>query len=616
MPLSLLFASSRFMLCVTLRTKLLCQDFAVHKVYQKPGKWEQPWRSSRSDLGTRNCRVLHSRILLKSYPHPVTMSASTVILLKGDIPEFLRYSPFLQSLIAEEDFPAVGIEVPADCFKANTHVTNVSDLACLLKTVRYWLLPELLVNLEELHSFVLSSKNLNDIIRVLGDFKTELPHVKELLPLVVGNLEEKLVFATGSGFLTLLDTLCQKEKALSHEVGPVDWQRVLRSATAEGKLSCLQYLHAHGHVPDARVTVVAAENGHVDCLAYIINTLEKLGTHVGVEDLFEAAAKGGHISVLRYLHGHFGDPEVICQQSTWCLAARGCHLEVMDFVHEHDFQCEPLDVLGAAVEGGHASMLEFLISTFGAPGEADLQSLWVQAARARQLKVMQYLHAHVSPRDFTQEAHDPYNFILTAAIASGSIPCVAFILELGHTCNDPSYAKYAVEDGFYDLFFFLVEHGCPCVSSECADSCARAGSLVGLRFICKNNLPWSEQTCAAAAAEGHLECLQYLLENGCPVNYDHICENAAEHVDCLTYVHQHGGQLTRAVAIKAAQRGALACLQYLHAHGCVFDVTVANACAENYLSPTCLQFLLDVGCPADRKTRLLEASARARLSLG
>ena len=57
---------------------------------------------------------------------------------------------------------------------------------------------------------------------------------------------------------------------------------------------------------------------------------------------------------------------------------------------------------------------------------------------------------------------------------------------------------------------------------------------------------------AAAAFNGHLECLQYARENGCPwdlINEDndddtveHACSNAAfnGHLECLKYAHENG----------------------------------------------------------------------------
>ena len=48
-----------------------------------------------------------------------------------------------------------------------------------------------------------------------------------------------------------------------------------------------------------------------------------------------------------------------------------------------------------------------------------------------------------------------------------------------------------------------------------------------------------EYTCSEAAKNGHLECLKYAHENGCPWD-QWTCRQAAEngHLECLKYLHE------------------------------------------------------------------------------
>jgi hypothetical protein len=52
------------------------------------------------------------------------------------------------------------------------------------------------------------------------------------------------------------------------------------------------------------------------------------------------------------------------------------------------------------------------------------------------------------------------------------------------------------------------------------------------------------KTSKDAAKFGHLDCLTYLHENGCPWDKD-TCRYAAQngHLDCLRYAHTHGVSL-------------------------------------------------------------------------
>ena len=55
----------------------------------------------------------------------------------------------------------------------------------------------------------------------------------------------------------------------------------------------------------------------------------------------------------------------------------------------------------------------------------------------------------------------------------------------------------------------------PVGRATCA-SAARGGHLECLRYAHENGCPWDGATCASAARGGHLECLRYAHENGCP----------------------------------------------------------------------------------------------------
>ena len=45
---------------------------------------------------------------------------------------------------------------------------------------------------------------------------------------------------------------------------------------------------------------------------------------------------------------------------------------------------------------------------------------------------------------------------------------------------------------------------------------AKYGHLECLKYAHENGCPWDEVTCSEAAENGHLECLKYAHENGCP----------------------------------------------------------------------------------------------------
>ena len=50
---------------------------------------------------------------------------------------------------------------------------------------------------------------------------------------------------------------------------------------------------------------------------------------------------------------------------------------------------------------------------------------------------------------------------------------------------------------------------------KCGDA-AEKGHLECLKYLHENGCPWDENTCIGAASNGHLECLCYARENGMP----------------------------------------------------------------------------------------------------
>ena len=56
--------------------------------------------------------------------------------------------------------------------------------------------------------------------------------------------------------------------------------------------------------------------------------------------------------------------------------------------------------------------------------------------------------------------------------------------------------------------------------------CRLNGHLECLKYAREHGCPWDEETCRLAALNGQLECLKYAHENGCPWD-EKTCEDAA-----------------------------------------------------------------------------------------
>jgi hypothetical protein len=163
------------------------------------------------------------------------------------------------------------------------------------------------------------------------------------------------------------------------------------------------------------------------------------------------------------------------------------------------------------------------------------------------------------------------------------------------TCDD------AAEKGHLVCLRYLHEKGCPLDSWTCATA-SNNGHLDCLKYAHENGCPWDVRTCKYAAVGGHLDCLKYAHENGCPWD-DRICTHTVlrGHLLCLKYAHENGCPWNSDTCSQAASGGYLDCLKYLHENGCPWDEWTCSYAAEGgHLD--CLKYAHENGCPWNSDT--------------
>ena len=58
-----------------------------------------------------------------------------------------------------------------------------------------------------------------------------------------------------------------------------------------------------------------------------------------------------------------------------------------------------------------------------------------------------------------------------------------------------------------------------CNECKCPNDAAKNGHLECLKYLHENGCPWDKWSCEFASKNGHLEILKYLHENGCPCGH-------------------------------------------------------------------------------------------------
>lgn len=147
---------------------------------------------------------------------------------------------------------------------------------------------------------------------------------------------------------------------------------------------------------------------------------------------------------------------------------------------------------------------------------------------------------------------------------------------------------------------YAINHGCPWNVLTCANA-AGGGHLSCLRYAHENGCPWNESTCAAAAYHGHLSCLEYADMHHCPWD-EEVVLNAARrgHLQCLMYAVSRRCPCPEGLdaCSAAAAGGQLSCLQYVHECGFAWgEETCCYAARGGHLS--CLQYAREHNCPWD-----------------
>ena len=157
-------------------------------------------------------------------------------------------------------------------------------------------------------------------------------------------------------------------------------------ASLGGQLEVLKYLHHEkGCHWDIWTSVAAAREGHLDVLKYLHEN------HCPWDEWTCArAAEGGHLDVLEYLHEK-GCP---WNRRTCELAALRGHLEVLEYLHEKGCPWNERTCTSAAVRG-HLEVLKYAHEK-GCPWDEETCS---GAALGGHLEVLQYAYEKGCPWD-------------------------------------------------------------------------------------------------------------------------------------------------------------------------------------------------------------------------
>ena len=135
---------------------------------------------------------------------------------------------------------------------------------------------------------------------------------------------------------------------------------------------------------------------------------------------------------------------------------------------------------------------------------------------------------------------------------------------------DKRTTRGAAEQGNLEMVKYCVANKCPLNLWACARA-ASGGHLEILKYLREEvKAPWDSRMAAFAARKGHLHILKYLFESNYN-QFEYACEDAAKngHLDCLKYLRETAKARLYSGAIrKAHENDHPECVQYLLNNNC------------------------------------------------
>lgn len=175
--------------------------------------------------------------------------------------------------------------------------------------------------------------------------------------------------------------------------------------------------------------------------------------------------------------------------------------------------------------------------------------------------------------------------------------------------DEPDRMELAIRANNLEIVKYLFKSA---DSGDCCVLAAKHGQLGCLKYFHVQGSAWDQRTAKAAALFGHLECLRYVIENGCPAEsnkedvegpafpyiYELICTVALTVAPYMQtyFVHPEDNKLWFEGLCDVPMKRKLDCLKYLREQGCMWGwSTYRMAAASGHLET--LMYVHEQGCP-------------------
>ena len=296
------------------------------------------------------------------------------------------------------------------------------------------------------------------------------------------------------------------------------YNKALKLSALNGHLSLSKYLISIGadvRCSEDEVISNACLNGNMEAIEYFIS----LGADITTPNTFFNAAKGGHLTLVKYLVslGLKND------YATFYASEFG-HFEVLKYLVEEvgsDIQIGNSCGVRYAARNGHLHIVKYLYER-GANIRSENDMALQKATENGHYEVVQYL---CEKGAYVQASS---NYAICTAAYKGCLSTVKILHEMGADIRSRNYSpiKNAAAYGRLDVVKYLHKVGQIKIPHDAVYMACKNNHLEVVKYIYENVTDIRKDDCMQIASEyGHLQIVKYLYENGVKIkeNYE-LCK--------------------------------------------------------------------------------------------
>ncbi|ALD62056.1 ankyrin repeat protein [Mollivirus sibericum] len=207
-------------------------------------------------------------------------------------------------------------------------------------------------------------------------------------------------------------------------------------------------------------------------------------------------------------------------------------------------------VADSAACSGHIHVLERLIKS----GCALSAWTFAVAARANILPMLECLKANKCPWD---------KRVTEVAAAYSTVAVLKWLISNKCPYSSRRIMAVAALANRLDIIEFMYEGGAVVTDAMLYNSLAMGNLKVAKWTRERNDSQWTLGTAIEVASRGHVECMEWMLDNGCPY-VESLCLHAAAHgkVEMLSCFRDRGHDMPTAVVKMAAANGQTAVISW------------------------------------------------------